>query len=369
MLKSKARHSNDGDATRPIAAPASVPEATAGCGQAAFAPSPALPDLVNRLAQGAPRGDYSAVAAYALSVASAWAYSKPETLEEVMRYIGFENDRNPVFHGGPAFKTIRNDALLVQTTATLLQDSTGKVAILCFRGTEPTNALTWLADATFEMDRFSSWGKVHSGFHRSLLPIWPFIACGLDSAVNGLGIPRCDLIAPGEQVAPSPRFLGKLEALYICGHSLGAALAVLAAAKLHEDPRYACIREKLRGVYTYGTPRVGDEEFAATCEKQFGDILFRHIYGTDIVARFPPRLYGAFSTFGQEYVSTPTGWTHRRTNVKQTYTLLASTLLATFAWVAKQVPVLREIRMPLSVDDHSPIHYMRCSRLSLPFPR
>jgi hypothetical protein len=42
--------------------------------------------------------------------------------------------------------------------------------------------------------------------------------------------------------------------LYIAGHSLGAAMAVLMAVMLVTDPAYAGIVEKLRAVYAFGQP-------------------------------------------------------------------------------------------------------------------
>jgi hypothetical protein len=159
-----------------------------------------------------------------------------------------------------------------------------------------------------------------------------------------------------------------MEVLYLCGHSLGGAHAVLAAAKIYEDPRCACLRDKLRGVYTFGQPMVGDEEFTSVCDRLFGDRLFRHVYGRDIVPHYPPRLYGAFQSPGQEYLSTPDGWTHRRAlPVKQTYTLISSTLMGALAFVLEQIPVLREIKPPYSWSAHKPANYVRCSRLSLTF--
>ncbi len=324
--------------------------------------------LVDHLV-GMGRGSYDQQAAHVLAASAAWAYSDADSMARIMLQRGIPNNQCGAI-------ACDNDPLLVKVTAHLVQSEDGRLAILSFRGTEPQNLIQWLSNASAKHEPFFGWGQVHGGFPRSLAVLWPAIKLLLRGALAGYSV--CDLrdvdqymhqCSSEEPLGVLRRLEKGMEALYISGHSLGGALAVLAASIIHIDPSLAPIKAKLRGVYTYGTPRVGDADFAAACEAQFGDILFRHIYGTDIVARFPPRLYGAFSTFGQEYVSSPTGWTHRRTNVKQTYTLLASTLLATFAWVAKQVPVLREIRMPLSLDDHSPIHYMRCSRLSLPFYR
>ncbi len=67
--------------------------------------------------------------------------------------------------------------------------------------------------------------------------------------------------------------------LFIAGHSLGGAVATILAAYLKEmgfDPL----------LYTYGSPRVGDEEFV----KAYADIVhYRHVYRHDVVPLVPGR--------------------------------------------------------------------------------
>jgi alpha/beta superfamily hydrolase len=62
--------------------------------------------------------------------------------------------------------------------------------------------------------------------------------------------------------------------IWFTGHSLGAALATLAAN------RYG----KTQGLYTFGSPRVGDVDFA----DDFHISAYRFVNNNDIVAKVPP---------------------------------------------------------------------------------
>lgn len=290
-------------------------------------------------------GVYNEIIAYALATASAWSYSKPEHLGAVMTSLGFDEDCSP------QHIELSNGALFLDADATLLCHSTMGVGILCFRGTQPTNVIDWLADLSFRKEPFYSWGRVHGGFYHTLVPAWHFILLALQQAIQGSS-------ADGKPHARAP-----LRALYLTGHSLGGALAVLAAAMIHKNHR--AIRKTIRGVYTFGQPMVGDAEFAGRCQHEFGRCLFRHVYDNDVVPRYPPRLAGQFTSFGQEFASTPSGWSFRHRGVEQAPDLFASTLMGGLAWVAQQFPSLHRFRAPFSWADHAPHNYLRCSRLCL----
>jgi hypothetical protein len=329
-------------------------------------PPPLIPDLLTKIQEKTE--DYNDVTAYALCLASTWAYSDAYTLSEAMRRVGFECYVHSI--------ELSNDALFVRTTATLIQHVSGKVAFLCFRGTEPKNIINWMTDVSVETERLSSWGRVHGGFYHELMPIWVYLTCRIEQAILGfpvtdnteaglsVSVPRCRTEA---DLPTIPHGMGKLEELYITGHSLGGALAALSAAMIHASGRCGAIKDKLRGVYTFGQPMIGDNELTARCEKEFGNILYRHIYDRDIVPRFPPRITGTFRSFGQEYTSGPDGWSHRTQLINQTVTGIASSIVGILAWVTQQIPLAGWIRLPFSWGDHSPMNYLRTSRRSLPF--
>ena len=71
--------------------------------------------------------------------------------------------------------------------------------------------------------------------------------------------------------------------IYVTGHSLGGAIAVLTAAELSLE-KYDY---NLATVYTYGKPRVGNKKFASWFDDRLDG--FRIIHNKDIVPANPPR--------------------------------------------------------------------------------
>lgn len=84
-------------------------------------------------------------------------------------------------------------------------------------------------------------------------------------------------------------------ALYITGHSLGGALAMLCALELEN-------RFNVHAVYTYGQPRVGNAAFCEFYNHFLGDRTYRHVYENDIVARIPhlPAIFDPYRHAAQE---------------------------------------------------------------------
>lgn len=148
--------------------------------------------------------------------------------------------------------------------------SNDKILLVAFRGTESMqDALT---DANIAKVNGPK-GKVHMGFWNGLLSVWGNMA---DDILNRLDV---------EDRTKRPK-------VWITGHSLGAALATLAAADLR------MVKTKgVRGLYTFGSPRAGDTDF----EEEFDNNVrqtFRIVNNNDIVTRVPPRSMG-FSHIGE----------------------------------------------------------------------
>jgi triacylglycerol lipase len=99
-------------------------------------------------------------------------------------------------------------------------------------------------------------GKVHSGFLKAFSETSPLIT---------------ELVAN--------RLAG--QRIWLTGHSLGGALATLAAAYLGA--------EAIQGLYTYGCPRVGDAAFASILPAQS---YIRFVHRDDWVPTVPPGILG-----------------------------------------------------------------------------
>ncbi|WP_437911947.1 hypothetical protein WME73_31485 [Sorangium sp. So ce302] len=305
---------------------------------------------------------YDETIAYALSLASAWSYADPQTLHDVMNSLGFENRCYAV--------TLSNDAVSVRTSASLLQHVDGSAAILCFRGTERANLINRLTDASVEPDRLRAWEAVQGGLYRSRMPMTRYIACRLKRAMKGQSIvdQKSELVsvdAPARSDATGEPLKSGLKALYLTGHGLGGALAALAAAMIFQDKEHESIRDVVRGVYTYGQPRIGNEIFARKRKDTYEHLLFRHIHAGDSVPMFPPPSFGRFDHFGHELRSSAAGWVFSEQPVRRTSTALFRSTVDVLAWVKQQLPLVRRLQLPFSSDDHAPHRYVSVSQRSL----
>jgi triacylglycerol lipase len=141
-----------------------------------------------------------------------------------------------------------------------------RFAIVAFRGTRiesfPDPILKWKmrllnrVDLATDLDfRLDPTEQAHSGFIRALDEVWD----ELRDHLEGLAARALD------------------KTFWFTGHSLGAALATLAAGR--------CGRHRPGGLYTFGSPRVGNENYRG----RFPVPGFRFVNNTDIVPHLPPR--------------------------------------------------------------------------------
>ena len=141
-----------------------------------------------------------------------------------------------------------------------------KFVVVSLRGTEIDNFRGALADwiRNFELipEPDDSGGSVHEGFRKDLKAVWQKVKDYLQPLLGS----------------------GAGRTLWITGHSLGAALATLAAERAVRDAHFA-----VQGVYTYGSPRVGDAMFKQKyLERGLDARTYRFVYNVDVVRRIPP---------------------------------------------------------------------------------
>ena len=132
------------------------------------------------------------------------------------------------------------------------------IACVAFRGTEPTQWSDIKADLKIRKVKVPT-GFVHRGFKDALDEVWEDVLKWLN-----------------EQ---------KRESVFFTGHSLGGALATLAASRWNTITTH---------LYTYGSPRVGGRKFV----KSFlSSDRYRFRNNNDIVTRVP------FEILGYKHVS------------------------------------------------------------------
>jgi len=182
--------------------------------------------------------------------------------------------------------------------------------VLVFRGTE--ELIDWIANVQFQFD-----GNVHAGFKHALDLVWKDVAAALAT-----------LHTP----------------LFIAGHSLGAALAILAGERLGHDG-------VKRAVYAYGAPRAGNAAFKAHYPANIH--VHRIINDNDAVATMPP------PWLGYEHVGEPRSITEEGQLVPGEHAVGIATALA--QKVLKLAPLLLATKMlplPDCLTDHAPVNYV-----------
>ena len=129
--------------------------------------------------------------------------------------------------------------------------------VLAFRGTEPAKLNDVLADLKLIKHTAMAGGKVHGGFKKEVDDLWMHVVKDVEDN----------------------RQIKKPREINLCGHSLGAAMATIAATRLNGD---------VKALYTFGSPRVGGPLFI----KNIKCPHMRFQNNNDIVTRMPPAFLG-----------------------------------------------------------------------------
>ncbi|MCA9314113.1 MAG: hypothetical protein H6806_06515 [Planctomycetes bacterium] len=188
----------------------------------------------------------------ALARASHLAYLGPAALEEALGTVPVD-----LRSCSPRTRVDPDTQLLV-----LQQDGW---VVLAFRGSE-MRVNDWVLNARAVLLSDTGGGRRHAGFHRGL-------------TVTGSGsydweALKAELVAK-QAADPALR-------LWITGHSLGGALATLAALDLLRTTHVP-----LQGVATFGQPRVGDGAWATSARNALGDRYLALAAAHDPVPHLP----------------------------------------------------------------------------------
>jgi hypothetical protein len=131
------------------------------------------------------------------------------------------------------------------------------VQIIAFAGTDPVDLANWISDFDARIDQKGA----AQGYETAADSIWPSVMQAISAA--------------------------PAKAIFVTGHSLGGALAVLTAQAIKATPE-----AKLAAVYTFGMPRVGDAQFAEPYDTSIGDVTYRLVHGEDMVPTVAPEGIG-----------------------------------------------------------------------------
>ena len=143
--------------------------------------------------------------------------------------------------------------------------------VAAFRGTDQIQ--DWLDNIKVSSTE-GPLGKVHSGFYNAMLDIWEREQPETEPMWE-----RIQALRQADNNQPK-------RPLWLTGHSLGGAMATLAAAWLAER------KLPLYGVYTFGQPRCGGEDFQIAFDAKLKERFFRFQNNNDIVTRVPARVMG-----------------------------------------------------------------------------
>ena len=186
------------------------------------------------------QGKLSPKAALSMALFSALAYEDGKKAELQCLDWGFDQATSFDFKGTQGFVC-----------------GTDRSIVFSFRGTE-RKLSDWIRNLKVAKRKVSFGGSVHKGFMEGIDVIWPEIACEL------IGSQLCE------------------KRIWLTGHSLGGALATIAAASFSPS-----IAEQTL-VVTFGQPRIGNAEFVDKLDGILKREFWRFVNNADIITRIPP---------------------------------------------------------------------------------
>ncbi|MEM6996865.1 MAG: lipase family protein [Myxococcota bacterium] len=193
-----------------------------------------------------------------------------------------DSDSRLQFFSGGEFKTESKTFEKGSTQAVWMEHNSRPVAIVGFRGTEPNETADWVVNLEARRDtlaEFEHWhdadsGKVQRGFNRAVL-----------ASVGPRMLDKIDSLEPRDGVPVE---------VWVTGHSLGGALGTMFTSILlekldrGENVKDGEVQWTLGGLYTFGSPRVGNDDFFERLTglgKQLPLMRFRN--HDDVITRTP----------------------------------------------------------------------------------
>ncbi len=163
------------------------------------------------------------------------AYEPPVVAEKTFERLGFQK-----------WQTVVDGSMIGYV---LIHDQT---AVIVFRGTD--NKVDWLVNLASTTSTTPS-GQIHRGFSDAYRPMSPQVESILED--------------------------NSIERVWITGHSLGGALALVSAHELLKEP------VEIAGVVTFGQPAVAKHDLASHLDRELIGKYARFVNHEDIVPRVP----------------------------------------------------------------------------------
>jgi triacylglycerol lipase len=136
--------------------------------------------------------------------------------------------------------------------------------VIACRGTEPQEWNDVKADLNAWPVVAETIGRVHGGFKQEVDDLWPKLEA---------------------------RLVHNTKELWLCGHSLGGAMATICATRC----KLSYINSNPLELFTYGSPKVGTKVYVTHCRVEH----IRWVNNNDIITQVPPAWMGYYHV-GQE---------------------------------------------------------------------
>lgn len=195
--------------------------------------------------------EFRLVNAWWLADAAMLAYSEEPVVRDWCLRAGFENVYWFSGESTQCFVAVRKNCIFVAFRGTQAPGKNTDIRDVC---------RDWRVDLHMHLVDFPRGGSIHQGFRDAVAEVWHTVKYSTTGAALNDFLHTLHRDNPGAKI-------------WFTGHSLGAALATVAAS----------LYGSAAGLYTFGSPMVGDREF----QRHFHVPTARVVNNTDIIARLP----------------------------------------------------------------------------------